>query len=164
LTVSKSYLSPYISTMERAFHEFGYKTVDPNVHGPVQEGFSPMDLHINFGRRWSNFDGYIKPALRRQGATGATNLVVRRYSYVYKVLFEEKAGSTVAVGVEYMRHGAVKRAHASKEVILSAGAIQTPKILMLSGIGPRQDLRALQIRPRVDLPVGQNLQDKYGTF
>src|SRR5262249_39688991 len=71
---------------------------------------------------------------------------------------------THAVGVEYVQNGQVMRAEAAREVILCGGAFNTPQLLMLSGIGPAEHLRGVDITPVVDLPVGRNLQDHLAVF
>ncbi|CAL8089300.1 unnamed protein product [Orchesella dallaii] len=84
------------------------------------------------------------------------NLKVLKYSQVLKVLLDE---NNHAKGVEYEKHGVIRQAYASKEVILSAGTYGSPKLLQLSGIGPKEQLDKFQIPSKVDLPVGKNLQD-----
>ena len=81
-------------------------------------------------------------------------------AHVVKILFE----GNQAVGVSYYRAGQLRRALAGKEVILSAGTINTPQILMLSGVGPAKHLTHLGIPVLTDLPVGENLQDHYGSL
>jgi choline dehydrogenase-like flavoprotein len=85
------------------------------------------------------------------------NLEVRDCSFVERVVFD----GNQAVGVEYVRNGVRVRAEADREVILAAGAYQSPVLLMLSGIGPAEELAPLGIPVREDLPVGRNLQDHF---
>ena len=92
---------------------------------------------------------YLHPAASRP------NLTVIPRALATRILFEGNR----AVGVEYVRDGVVTEARAEREVILSAGAYQSPVLLMVSGIGPAEDLKLLMIDAREDLPVGENLQD-----
>jgi choline dehydrogenase len=149
----------YVSTaacknpLYRAFIEAGQQAGYPytdDMNGYQQEGLGPMDMTVYKGRRWSTAQAYLRPAARRG------NLRVVTRARVTRVLFE----GTRATGVEYARGSQLHQAHAVREVILSGGAINSPQLLMLSGIGKAEELRALGIQPRVDLPgVGQNLQD-----
>lgn len=91
----------------------------------------------------------MRPARNRK------NLKILTYARVTKVLISNK----VAFGVEYQLNGVIRRARASKEVILSAGVFQSPQILMLSGVGPREHLEDMNIPTVVDLPVGKLLHD-----
>ncbi|XP_025097129.1 uncharacterized protein LOC112565697 [Pomacea canaliculata] len=113
------------------------------------EGLSPMYFTTHRGQRSSTSRTYLHPVLNR------SNLHVMVNAYVTRVVLEE----TKVVGVELVHRSRKKRVLAKKEVILSAGSIGSPKILMLSGIGPSQHLRDLKIPITMDLPVGDNLQD-----
>jgi len=149
----------YVSTaacknpLYRAFIEAGQQAGYPyteDMNGYQQEGLGPMDMTVYKGRRWSTAQAYLRPAAKRG------NLRVVTRARVTRVLFE----GTRATGVEYARGSQLHQAHAAREVILSGGAINSPQLLMLSGIGKAEELRALGIQPRVHLPgVGQNLQD-----
>ncbi|MEI9950098.1 MAG: GMC family oxidoreductase N-terminal domain-containing protein [Pseudomonadota bacterium] len=102
------------------------------------------------GVRWSAANAYLFPAMRRP------NLEVRRNAHAMQVLFDGDR----AVGVGYREGGQLRTAHATTAVIVCAGAIGSPQLLMLSGLGPELELRRLGIAPRVALAgVGQNLQD-----
>jgi choline dehydrogenase len=132
----------------------GYARTD-DMNGYRQEGFGPMDRTTWRGRRWSAAMAYLRPALARP------NLTVASRSLVLRVLFE----GTRAVGVEYALNGNIVRARARREVIVAGGAINSPQILMLSGIGPADALREHGIDPIADLPgVGENLQDHIETY
>jgi choline dehydrogenase len=137
----------------RAFIEAGQQAGYPytaDMNGYQQEGLGPMDMTVYKGRRWSTAMAYLRPAAKRP------NLAVETRALATRVLFD----GARAVGVEYSQGGQLRRAHAAREVILSGGAINSPQVLMLSGIGPAAELAALGITPRVDLPgVGKNLQD-----
>jgi len=149
----------YVSTgacrnpLYRAFIEAGQQAGYPyteDMNGYQQEGLGPMDMTVYKGRRWSTAQAYLRPAARRG------NLRVVTHARVTRVLFE----GARAIGVEYAHGSQLHQVHAGREVILSGGAINSPQLLMLSGIGKADDLRTLGIQPRVDLPgVGQNLQD-----
>ncbi|WP_017876385.1 choline dehydrogenase [Janthinobacterium sp. CG3] len=137
----------------RAFIEAGQQAGYPytaDMNGYQQEGLGPMDMTVYKGRRWSTAMAYLRPAAKR------ANLAVETRALVTRVLFDGER----AIGVEYTQGGRLRRAHAAREVILSGGAINSPQVLMLSGIGPAAELAALGIPARVDLPgVGKNLQD-----
>ena len=122
-----------------------------DINGFCQEGFGVFDSTINKGKRFSAADAYLKPAKNRN------NLTILSESHVNKIIFKNK----VAVGVEFFDKQKNKvLAYASKEIILSAGAIGTPHILMLSGIGPEKQLRELNIDVVKNSPgVGSNLND-----
>ncbi|XP_075547643.1 4-pyridoxate dehydrogenase-like [Dermacentor variabilis] len=132
----------------QAGEEIGYKLGDYN--GENQNYFSRVQNNIRNGERWSSSRSFIGRKVRAR-----ENLDVGLHCHVTKVLFE---GST-AVGVEYNRYIGNHTVRAKREVILSAGAIGSAHLLMLSGIGPRLDLEALQIPVVADLPVGRNLKD-----
>ena len=115
----------------------------------THEGFGRSQYSIRNGRRSSAASAYLKPALKRR------NLRVITGALTTRVILE----GTKAIGVEFARERHLIQARAEKEVILSAGAFNTPQLLMLSGIGPAEHLREMGIEPVVDLPVGKNLQD-----
>jgi choline dehydrogenase-like flavoprotein len=121
-----------------------------DYNGPEQDGAALVQVTQRKGRRWSSADAYLHPA-RRRG-----NLTVVSGAHVLGV--ELKDGR--ATGVRYRRRGRERVVGARREVILAAGAIGSPQLLMLSGIGPAEHLGELGIRPAADLPgVGANLQD-----
>ena len=129
--------------------KLGFPHLD-DFHGPAQEGFSTPDFNVHRGRRASTSRRYLQPALARSNLTVGTGALVTR------VLMQ----NTRAVGVEYLQQGQVLSAHAEAEVILCGGAFNSPQLLLLSGIGPADELQALGIKPVADLPgVGRNLQD-----
>ena len=116
----------------------------------TQEGVGYYQLSTHKGLRCSAAVAYLKPAKERSNLTILTN------SQVSKVIFENKK----AVGVEFIQQGSKKTIRSTKEVILSAGAIQSPQILQLSGVGPAKLLQEFNIPVVHDLPgVGENLQD-----
>ncbi len=123
-------------------------TDDPNGYNP--EGLSRLDSTTRHGRRSSAATAHLKPALSRP------NLHLATRALVHRIVVENGR----ATGVIFNLRGKLLTAHAAREVIVSAGAIKTPQLLMLSGIGPRQHLTDMGIEPIHHLPgVGQNLQD-----
>jgi choline dehydrogenase-like flavoprotein len=128
--------------------EAGYEA-NPDLNGAQQDGVGRFQLTQRNGKRWSTADGYLHPA------AGRANLEVRACTYVERIVFEGNR----AVGVELVHEGVRETVHAEREVIVSAGAFQSPVLLMLSGIGPADDLGIFGIPVREDLPVGENLQD-----
>ncbi|KAG5672896.1 hypothetical protein PVAND_002984 [Polypedilum vanderplanki] len=128
--------------------ESGYPYTDYN--GPNQVGFSFLQATIENGIRKSTNVGYLYPVRNRK------NLHVRKNSRVTKILIDENKNT---YGVQFYSNRKFYTVKASKEVILSAGALQSPQLLMLSGIGPKKHLRANGIKPIVNLAVGYNLMD-----
>lgn len=124
----------------------------PNTdfNGSVQDGVGFYQVTQRDGRRWSTADGYLRPALTR------ANLTVRTDALATRVLIEDGR----ATGVRYELRGERQEARAGREVILSGGAVNSPQLLMLSGVGPAGELRRHGIDPVVDAPlVGAGLQD-----
>jgi choline dehydrogenase-like flavoprotein len=117
------------------------------------EGFQPIDFNSKNGRRWGTYQAFLEPIL------GRPNLHVSRYSTATKIHLDINKR---AHGVTYTRHGVTRYAEARKEIILSAGIFESARLLMLSGIGNRNDLLSVGIEPIIDLPVGQNLRDHLG--
>jgi choline dehydrogenase-like flavoprotein len=132
-----------------AARETGLPVVEDN-NGADMEGASYFNLTIKDGRRNSVASAYLRPALDRPNLTVVTEAETRR------LILE----GTRCRGVEYAHDGRLETASADREVIVCAGAIGSPRLLMLSGIGPSEELAPLGIPPVVDLPgVGRNLQD-----
>ena len=124
--------------------------VTPDMNGFRQEGVGRMDMTIRGGRRCSAAKAYLHPA------AGRPNLIVHTRSLATRVLLERGR----ATGIEFAEGGIVKRARATREVILAGGAINSPQLLMLSGIGPAHHLRSVGVPVVRDLPgVGRDLQD-----
>jgi choline dehydrogenase len=127
----------------------GYPSTS-DVNGFQQEGFGRMDMTVAAGRRCSASNAYLRPAIRRH------NLKVLTHALATRILFEGRR----AVGLEYRHDGVTHRVRVAAELILSAGPINSPQLLKLSGVGPAAELRALDIPVLHDLPgVGENLQD-----
>ncbi len=139
---------PLFAAFFKATEQAGYPRTD-DVNGYQQEGFAAFDRNIYRGRRLSAARAYLYPVIKRK------NLTVKTRAMVTKVIFEGKK----AVGVEVIIKGK-KQIITSREIILSGGAINSPQILQLSGIGNSEDLTKLGITTVHHLPgVGSNLQD-----
>ena len=149
LSVSEN---PYKTPLGDAFLDAGktlnYKIKDLNGEGG--EGFMPIQLTVRDRERCSTSKAYLKPIRDRD------NLHISMNSRVTKVLINRYK---TAYGVRFVKDDKEHVVHANNEVILSAGSINSPQILMLSGVGPADDLKKLHIPVVTDLPVGQNLRD-----
>ena len=143
------YRDPLVDAYLEAAAGSGYQ-LNEDYNGERQDGFARMQMTIRNGRRESAATAYLHPALRRK------NLTVTVRAHVARVVLEGMR----AVGVEYIEDSQRRLARAEREVIVSAGAINSPQILMLSGIGDPQALAAHGITVKAALPgVGRNLQD-----
>ena len=132
-----------------AGHQAGF-AINTDFNAISQEGVGMYQVTHKNGERHSAAKAYLTPALQRP------NLLVITGAHTCKILIEDRR----AVGVEYRSQGQTRQLRASREVLLCAGALQSPQILMLSGIGPKAHLLAHGITPLRDLPgVGRNLQD-----
>jgi choline dehydrogenase len=147
--------NPIAPAMLEAARSIGMPTFDSN-NGALMEGnggASIMDLRVRYGKRLSVFRTYVFPYMDRP------NLTVLTHALVTKLTLEGKR----ATGVEIAFDGKIQRITAGLEVVLSLGAMHTPKVLMLSGIGDQGELQRLGIRVVHHLPgVGQNFQDHFG--
>ncbi len=140
--------NPLFDAFVQAGNQAGYETTD-DYNGQKQEGFGPMDQTVWRGRRWSAANAYLRPALKRDTCTLIRGLACR-------VVIEEGR----AIGVEVQRKGSCEVIRARREVVLAASSINSPKLLMLSGIGPARHLAEHRIDVVADRPgVGGNLQD-----
>ena len=140
--------SPLFAAFFKATEEAGYPRTD-DVNGYRQEGFAAFDRNVRRGRRLSSARAYLHPAMKRK------NLTVKTRAMVTKVIFDGNR----ATGVEVIIKGK-KQIISAREIILCGGAINTPQILQLSGIGNATELSSMGIRVIADLPgVGENLQD-----
>ena len=127
----------------------GHGYSDDN-NGFRQDGFGLSDKNTYRGRRWSAFDAYLKPALARE------NLHVETGCLTHRIIFDRKS----AIGVEYDLRGELIQVYAEKEVLISAGSINSPQLLMLSGVGDAEQLNHHGLPVVQHLPgVGKNLQD-----
>jgi choline dehydrogenase len=141
--------NPLYRAFVTAAEQAGY-AASVDLNGYRQEGFGSLDMTVNGGVRASASNAYLRPAMKRG------NLRVLTGALAERVILDGNR----ATGVRYQRRGASEVATAAREVILAAGAINTPQVLRLSGIGPAGELRALGIPVRHDLAgVGENLQD-----
>ena len=132
-----------------AGQQAGYPYTD-DMNGFQQEGVGHMDMTTHKGQRWSAARAYLYPALKRK------NLETKVKVTVTRILFDRDR----ACGVEYVENGNLHRVHVDKEVILSGGSINSPQLLMLSGVGNADRLNELGIPVVHHLPgVGENLQD-----
>ena len=148
LTVQEApYHTPLATAFVEAGQEMGYKARD--VNGEHQTGFM-----VAQGSRCSTAKGFLRPVKWRK------NLHVALEAHVTKILIDPSSKRTY--GVEFVRNGETLRILAKKEVIVSAGAVNSPQLLMLSGIGPREHLSQHGIQVIQDLKVGHNLQDHIG--
>ena len=151
---------PWRSPLGKLFlesgREMGFDITDPN--GEKQIGFSYIQTTTKKGRRVSSSKAYIRPIRFRP------NLHVAKEARVTKILINPQ--TKTATGVEFVRQRKIYKIQARKEVILSAGTLNTPQLLMLSGIGPQDHLTQLRIPVIKNLPVGENLQDhiSFGTL
>lgn len=140
--------NPLVTAFVEAGRQAGYPVTD-DYNGHQQEGFGAMEHTIFKGQRWSAANAYLKPALKRQNCTLVRGLARKI------VLVEGRA-----TGVEITRSGRIETISARREVIIAASSINSPKLLMLSGIGPAAHLAEHGINVAADRPgVGQNLQD-----
>lgn len=152
-------VSPFVAPDPalRVFSE-GYRELRipevADLNGPSSLGFGFADSTTKNGKRWSTFKAYVPLAASRPNFFFARNVLVR------KVVFDENKR---AVGVEITApNGTVCVIKAEREIILSLGAIGTPQVLMLSGIGPLERLKSVGIQQLVELPVGEYYQDHLG--
>jgi choline dehydrogenase len=143
----------YVNPLTRAFlsacEEIGIPR-NSDFDGATQDGVGLFPVTQKRGKRHSAAAAYLKPVLKRP------NLTVETFAHTTRVLFK----GTRAVGIEYAQNGEMKQAIAEREVILCGGTINSPQLLMLSGIGPANHLNDLGVPVVAELPgVGQNLQD-----
>jgi choline dehydrogenase len=141
-------MSPLVDRFVEAAIEAGHDH-NPDFNAADQNGFGRFQLTQHNGMRWSTADAFLRPALQRPNLSVITNALAHR------VVFEGGR----AAGVEISQDGDVRVLRADGEVVLSAGAYGSPQLLMLSGVGPADDLAAFGIPVVHDLPVGHGLQD-----
>lgn len=149
LTVQNGSSSDRVDLYFRAGKQIGKREVDCNEPNPL--GLCRAQWNIRGGKRWSSANAFL------QATEGRVNLDIRTKALVTKLLISEE--SKKAYGVKILRNDRTEYATARREVIVAAGAYGTPKLLQLSGIGPRDFLNKMQIRTLADLPVGNNLQE-----
>ena len=144
-----SYRTPLAVAFIAAGAEMGYANTD--INAGQQTGFMLAQAFTRDGARCSTAKAFLRP-VRNRG-----NLDISMRSHVTKVVMD--AASKTATGVQFQRDGTIYSVSASKEVIVSAGSVNSAQILMLSGVGPAQHLHQMGIAVLADLPVGDNLQD-----
>ncbi|MGH7075494.1 MAG: GMC family oxidoreductase [Stellaceae bacterium] len=136
----------------KAAEEAGIPAND-DQNGASPEGMGVPDLTIDHGERASTYSAFLKPAMARP------NLTILTHAQALRLVIEKGR----AIAVEYLHDGQRRMARAAREIVLSGGTYNSPQLLLLSGIGPADELRTLGIAPVVDLPgVGRNLQDHAG--
>lgn len=141
---------PFTKVIVKAAEEIGYKELE-DVHGPDYIGFTNMQANAVNGERFSAAKAFLIPAGNRE------NLHIIKHSHVTKLVYDNEGKVS---GVRFILNEQKEiKVKAKKEVILSAGTIGTPQILMYSGIGPENHLKKLGINIVKNLPVGENLQD-----
>ncbi|HEY6435975.1 MAG TPA: GMC family oxidoreductase N-terminal domain-containing protein, partial [Ignavibacteriaceae bacterium] len=155
--------SPKLSKLEsdwfQTLKKYGYKVVD-DINNPDfgDKNVGMIQQTIHNGRRLSTSSAYLEPNRNRQ------NLHIITNSTATKILFEDNTHHKRATGVEFHKDGKTFKVEVSKEVIVSAGAIASPQLLMLSGIGVKSHLESLGIQVIEDLPVGDNFHDGIQTY
>lgn len=145
--MSFSRQTPLQGVYIKAAEELGYTNRD--INGEDQIGISWMQATIKNGVRWNTNQAFLKPAQDR------SNLHISVNTMATKVVIENNR----AVAVDVIKYNRRTRVNAAREIILSGGAINSPQLLMLSGVGPRKHLEELGIEVKADLPVGEGLQD-----
>ncbi|KVN62574.1 GMC family oxidoreductase [Burkholderia stagnalis] len=142
--------NPFHERYLEAARQAGLPLTD-DFNGAQQEGIGIYQVTQKQGERWSAARAYLLPYIGRR-----SNLTVETHAQVRRILFEGRR----AVGVEVLQNGTVRTLRARREVVLAAGAFQTPQLLMLSGVGPMHELARFGIQTVQHLPgVGRNLQD-----
>ncbi|WAR09336.1 DHGL-like protein [Mya arenaria] len=152
LAVTKKSDSPLGKRFVNAGKQLGFKEIDYN--GKEQIGFAESQINVKHGTRVSTVVAFLRPAM------GRTNLHVVVNAHVTTVIIEKK----LAKGVAFIKNNRKHVVSANKEVILCAGVIGSPHILMLSGVGPKQHLEKFNIPVILDLPVGLNMEDHIYSF
>lgn len=143
------YQDPLVDAFRSASQQAGYPQTD-DYNGENQEGFGRLQMTIKKGRRCSTASAYLRPALKRP------NLKVVTGAHATRIVMQDGR----ATGIDYQRGGEMHTATAKREVLLAGGVINSPQLMMLSGIGAADELDEFGIETAVDLPnVGKNLQD-----
>ncbi len=150
--------NPLYNAFIEAGREAGYP-VTQDMNGYQQEGFGAMDMTVHKGRRWSTAMAYLRPALKRP------NVRLQTHTLATRLLFEGPSGDRRVAGVEVLHKGQKQTLRATREVILCGGAINSPQLLQLSGIGDPALLQRAGVPVMHALPgVGENLQDHLETY
>ena len=150
--------NPLYNAFIEAGKQAGYAYTE-DMNGYRQEGFGAMDMTVHKGRRWSTAMAYLRPALKRP------NLTLQTHSLTTRLLFDDATDTPKVIGVEVSQQGQLVQLRAARDVILSGGAINSPQLLQLSGIGDPAHLQSLGIAVKAALKgVGENLQDHLETY
>lgn len=149
MEISDSAQSRLVDVFLQGGKDLGYNIIDCNGNNGDEIGFCRLQSFYGSGYRSSTGRSFIKPIIGRK------NLHIGTNAHVSKILFENKK----AIGLEFIHKGLKKQVFVKKEIVLSGGAIGSPQILLLSGVGPKKHLKELNIPVIADLPVGENLQD-----
>ncbi len=150
--------NPLYQAFIEAGKQAGYPGTE-DMNGYQQEGLGAMDMTVHRGRRSSTATAYLRPALKRP------NLTLQTRTLATRLLFDRSGGAPRAAGVQVEQGGRSMELRAAREVILCGGAINSPQLLLLSGIGNPDELRALEIDLVAPLRgVGENLQDHLETY
>jgi choline dehydrogenase len=154
LTISPQHVpSPLYELFAEAGERAGFRR-SSDYNGSEPEGIARPELTVAGGRRNSTARAFLRPAMKRRNLTVVTRALAQRVVVT----------GGRAAAVEYRRNGELRTAYADREIVLSGGTYNSPQLLMLSGIGAADELKALGIRPIIDLPsVGQNLQEHVNT-
>ncbi|MBL8578963.1 MAG: choline dehydrogenase [Mesorhizobium sp.] len=140
--------NPLYQAFVEAGHQAGFELTD-DYNGAKQEGFGAMEQTIHLGRRWSAANAYLRPAMKRKNVSLVSG-------FARRVIIENQR----ATGVEIETRKTIQVVKAKREVIVAASSINSPKLLLLSGIGPAEELKRNGIEVLADRPgVGRNLQD-----
>jgi 4-pyridoxate dehydrogenase len=143
------YVDPLVDAYAAAGVRAGFTATD-DYNGAQQEGFGPWQMNVRNGRRCSAAAAYLRPVMNRK------NLTIRTKALVSQIIFD----GIRATGIQYVRDGQRHVAHANREIALAAGVINSPQLLMLSGIGDPKELESHGIAVKAPLAgVGKNLQD-----
>lgn len=142
-------LHPVATALVEAGLSCGMPYLD-DINVPEPEGVGPINMNVAGGRRWSTARAFLEPI------AASARLTVSVHSRATRL----RCAGAKCIGVDFIKDGVVQSARASAEVVLCLGAIETPRLLLLSGIGPKEDLHSLDIPIIADSPnVGKNLQD-----
>ncbi len=149
LAVGEPDLDPRSETFLKAAGELGFNA-NADFNGALQDGFGPFQVNVADGRRVSSAEGYLRPVLDRPNLKLVTNALATKIE-----LTDGRASR-----LDYLEHGVAGQAHVRRELVVCGGVFESPKLLMLSGIGPADHLTELGLPVAVDLPgVGANLHD-----
>lgn len=155
VTAPSRHLTSLLDVFLEAGKSLGYQVLE-DQNGPQQTGFSNIQFNIKDGRRLTSAEAYLYPAVAQY-----SNLHVSVDSHVHKIIFDRNRAREVLVD----HNGQIKRIKATREIILSAGVIGSPHLLLLSGVGPADHMRQMKIPIVSDVPgVGLNLHDHIAAY